>query len=126
MDRAGHPGIGFRLRAESAITKNWRCNECPVPQARAEKLKVKIPWFIACFLLASVARSYVPAISVWSLQITHVAKGGLTLVLCLIGASLSPKTLHTVGWKAAVQGMLLWAFISAASLLLIVYAHVGQ
>jgi putative Mn2+ efflux pump MntP len=60
---------------------------------------------------------------IWSPEISHVAKGGLTLVLCLIGASLSPRTLHTVGWKAAVQGMLLWIFISVASLLLILYGH---
>ena len=58
-------------------------------------------------------------------RFSHVAKGGLTLVLCLIGASLSPHTLHMAGWKAAVQGMLLWVFISIGSLLLIVYGHAG-
>ena len=89
------------------------------------KPKVEIPWFIAFFLLASLARSYLPAIATWSPEISHVAKGGLTLVLCLIGASLSPRTLHTVGWKAAVQGILLWIFISVASLLLILYGHAG-
>ena len=44
---------------------------------------------------------------------------GLTLVLCLIGTSLSLKTLRADGWKAAVQGILLWGFISATSLLFI-------
>jgi len=92
----------------------------------SRKPKVEVPWFIAFFLLASLARSYVPGIAEWSPQIGHIAKGGLTLVLCLIGASLSPHTLRAVGWKAAVQGMLLWIFISIASLLLIVYGHAGQ
>jgi len=87
----------------------------------AKKPKVEIPWFIAFFLLASLARSYMPVIANWTPQISHVAKGGLTLVLCLIGASLSPRTLHSVGWKAAVQGMLLWGFISILSLLIILY-----
>lgn len=91
----------------------------------ARKPKVEIPWFIAFFLLASLARSYIPAIANWSPEISHIAKGGLTLVLCLIGASLSPRTLHSVGWKAAVQGMLLWGFISIGSLLLILYARAG-
>jgi uncharacterized integral membrane protein (TIGR00698 family) len=91
----------------------------------ARKSKVEIPWFIAFFLLASLARSYMPVIATWSPEISHVAKGGLTLVLCLIGASLSPRTLHAVGWKTAVQGMLLWVFISVASLLLILYGHAG-
>ena len=95
-------------------------------QPTARKPKVEIPWFIAFFLLASLARSYMPVIATWSSAISHVAKGGLTLVLCLIGASLSPRTLHTVGWKAAVQGMLLWVFISIVSLLLILYGHAGQ
>jgi uncharacterized integral membrane protein (TIGR00698 family) len=91
----------------------------------ARRTKVEIPWFIAFFLLASLARSYMPVIATWSPEISHVAKGGLTLVLCLIGASLSPRTLHSVGWKAAIQGMLLWVFISVASLLLILYCHAG-
>jgi uncharacterized membrane protein YadS len=95
------------------------------PHPAARKPKVEIPWFIAFFLLASLARSYLPVIATWSPEISRVAKGGLTLVLCLIGASLSPRTLHTVGWKAAVQGMLLWVFISIASLLLILYGHAG-
>jgi uncharacterized integral membrane protein (TIGR00698 family) len=95
------------------------------PHPAARKPKVEIPWFIAFFLLASLARSYLPVVATWSPEISHVAKGGLTLVLCLIGASLSPRTLHTIGWKAAVQGILLWAFISIASLLLILYGHAG-
>lgn len=92
----------------------------------SKQLKVEVPWFIAFFLLASLARSYAPWIAEWSYQIGHVAKGGLTLVLFLIGASLSLKTLRSVGWKAVAQGTLLWGFISIASLLLIVYGHAGQ
>jgi uncharacterized integral membrane protein (TIGR00698 family) len=91
----------------------------------ARKAKVEIPWFIAFFLLASLARSYWPVIATWAPGVSHVARGGLTVVLCLIGASLSPRTLHSVGWKAAVQGMLLWFCISVASLLMILYGLAG-
>ena len=88
------------------------------------RLKVEIPWFIGFFLLASLSRSFIPAISEWSPQIDHVAKGGLTLVLCLIGTSLSRETLRAVGWKAAIQGIILWGFISIASLMLILSANI--
>ena len=110
-------GRGERMKRAGATTTGTS------PDLKPRKLKVEIPWFIAFFLLASLARSYLPGIAEWSPQIGHVAKGGLTLVLCLIGASLSPHTLRAVGWKAAVQGMLLWGFISVGSLLLIVYGH---
>ena len=80
--------------------------------ATARKPRVEVPWFIAFFLLASLARSYLPTIPAWSPQLARVARGGLTLVLCLIGASPSPHTMHAVGWKAAAQGMLLWVFIA--------------
>jgi uncharacterized membrane protein YadS len=46
----------------------------------------------------------------------HVARTGLTLTLFLIGAGLSAKTLRTVGWQPLFQGVLLWLFISVASL----------
>jgi uncharacterized membrane protein YadS len=112
-------GRSHRMKQAGAAMANVGSH----PMAR--KPKVEIPWFITFFLLASLARSYMPAIATWSPQISHAAKGGLTLVLCLIGASLSPRMLHSVGWKAAAQGMLLWVFISVASLLLILYAHAG-
>ena len=43
----------------------------------------------------------------------------LVLVLFLIGANLSRQTLKSVGWRAGVQGLGLWAFISVTSLLVI-------
>jgi len=112
---------GRSHRMKLADTTTTGVSQHPI----ARKPKVEIPWFIAFFLLASLSRSYMPVIANWTPQISHVAKGGLTLVLCLIGASLSPRTLHSVGWKAAVQGMLLWGFISIASLLIILYGHAG-
>jgi len=112
---------GHKQRTKSPVAASDSRNlHSPV-----EKSRVEIPWFIGFFLLASLARSSVPAIAAWSPEISRFATGGLTLVLCLIGASLSPETLRAVGWKAAVQGVLLWGFISVASLLMILYAHAG-
>ncbi len=82
----------------------------------AEKPKVKVPWFVGFFLLASVLRSYVPGVAAAAPALSHTATVGLTLTLFLIGAGLSARTLRTVGWRPLLQGVLLWVFISVASL----------
>jgi uncharacterized integral membrane protein (TIGR00698 family) len=81
---------------------------------------IQIPWFIGLFLLASVVRTFVPAITPFVPEITRLSTTGLTLTLFLIGAGLSRQTLRAVGWKPMAQGVLLWLFISISSLLLIV------
>jgi uncharacterized integral membrane protein (TIGR00698 family) len=83
------------------------------------KPKVQMPWFIAFFLLASVARSFVPGMPVIAPALGQVATTGLTLTLFLIGAGLSANTLRAVGWRPFLQGVLLWLFISVASLAVI-------
>jgi uncharacterized integral membrane protein (TIGR00698 family) len=82
--------------------------------------KVQVPWFIGFFLLASVARSFVPGVAASAPALGHAATTGLTLTLFLIGAGLSAKTLRTVGWRPFLQGVLLWLFISVVSLVVIV------
>jgi uncharacterized integral membrane protein (TIGR00698 family) len=84
------------------------------------KPTVRLPWFIGFFLLASVARSFVPGMAGISTILGRVATTGLTLTLFLIGAGLSMKTLRAVGWRPFLQGILLWLFISVVSLLVIV------
>ena len=81
---------------------------------------VRLPWFIGFFLLASVARSFVPGMAGISPILGRVATTGLTLTLFLIGAGLSMKTLRAVGWRPFLQGILLWLFISVVSLVVIV------
>ncbi|MGI4787868.1 MAG: YeiH family protein [Janthinobacterium lividum] len=83
--------------------------------------KLQIPWFIGLFLLASLARSFVPGIAAASPVISHSATIGLTLTLFLIGSGISQKTLRVVGWKPMAQGILLWLVISAGSLLVILH-----
>ena len=87
--------------------------------APEKKARVTVPWFVVFFLLASVARSYVPGVAALASTLSHVATVGLTLTLFLIGASLSTATLKSVGWRPLFQGVLLWIFISVASLVII-------
>jgi uncharacterized integral membrane protein (TIGR00698 family) len=118
-------GIAYTLGQRKRRDAGMSVGGAPAAGGQAAAVKVELPWFVALFLLASLARSYVPGVAQWSPQIGIVARGGLTLVLCLIGASLSARTLRAVGWKSAVQGIVLWAFISVASLIVILFTHVG-
>jgi uncharacterized integral membrane protein (TIGR00698 family) len=79
------------------------------------KTKIAVPWFIGLFLLASLMRSYIPAISTWSPVISDCARRGMVLVLFLIGTSLSLRALRAVGWRTVTAGILLWAFVAITS-----------
>lgn len=81
--------------------------------------KIQVPWFIGLFLLASLARSFVPGAAPAAPSLSHLATVGLTLTLFLIGAGISRRTLQTVGWKPLAQGILLWLAVSAGSLVVI-------
>lgn len=83
-----------------------------------ETRKITIPWFIVFFLLATVFRTYAPAIIFPSVfeGIVNLAKAGMIATLFLIGASLSRDTLKNVGARPLIQGVLLWIVISVVSL----------
>jgi uncharacterized integral membrane protein (TIGR00698 family) len=98
----------------------FRTSKIDQQNAILVKPKVQVPWFIAFFLLASVARSFVPGMTAVAPELGHVATTGLTLTLFLIGAGLSAKTLRAVGWRPFLQGVALWLFISVVSLAVIV------
>jgi uncharacterized integral membrane protein (TIGR00698 family) len=118
-------GIAFALSQRKGRDERVSSEGPGSARSQGAATKVELPWFIGLFLLASMARSYVPAVAEWSPQIAVAARAGLTLVLCLIGASLSVRTLRAVGWKSALQGIVLWGFISIASLLVILFGHFG-
>lgn len=78
--------------------------------------KVALPWFILFFVLASVARTYVPAPEVVFETIVRIARIGLTVTLFLIGSALSRRSLAAVGVRPLILGVVLWIVISAAGL----------
>ena len=87
--------------------------------ADANTTHIAIPWFIALFLVASLARTLVPAVASAAPVITAVAERGLTLTLFLIGAGLSRDTIRAVGLRPLILGMMLWVAISVGSLAVI-------
>ena len=104
-------GAAYAFRPGKHLIESTTTNTAP-----AEKPKVKVPWFVGFFLLASVLRSYVPGVAAAAPTLSHTATIGLTLTLFLIGAGLSAPTLRSVGWRPLLQGVVLWVFISVASL----------
>lgn len=87
----------------------------------APKKSPPLPYFIGFFLLASVARSFIPAVTEIAPLLTQIAKIGFTVTLFLIGSGISRKTLAAVGWRALLQGVLLWLFISVSSLVVVMF-----
>jgi len=80
---------------------------------------VPVPWFIGLFIVASLVRSFSPPIAAASPRIAAAARLGMTVTLLLIGAGLSRRALRAVGWRALVQGLVLWVAIAAGSLFVV-------
>ena len=78
--------------------------------------KITIPWFILFFILAMVANTFLSLPEALTRSVVWAAKQGLTLTLFLIGAGLSRQVIRQVGIRPMVQGVLLWIFIGATSL----------
>ncbi|MGO9337005.1 MAG: YeiH family protein [Terracidiphilus sp.] len=87
--------------------------------ANKSKARVQWPWFILFFCLAAVANTYVPIFQLAYPVLKHLGVIGLTVTLYLIGTGLSMKTLREVGVRPFLQGVLLWLFVAAGSLSLI-------
>jgi uncharacterized integral membrane protein (TIGR00698 family) len=87
----------------------------------APAAKVRIPWFIFLFILASVASTYLSRFAPLYKDMSHLGKLGLTATLFLIGTSLSRKTLKQVGFRPFLQGVVLWIIVGCGSLAAIYY-----
>ncbi|MNK22112.1 hypothetical protein D3C87_403840 [compost metagenome] len=88
---------------------------------RNKGAKIKIPYFIALFVLAIVLNTYLPFVKIIGSQIVQLSKIGLTLTLFLIGSGLSREVFTSVGFKPILQGLVLWVLISVPALLAVMY-----
>ena len=84
--------------------------------------RIQIPWFIAFFVLAAVANTYVASLSHVTPWLFRLGRLGLTATLFLIGAGISRSTLKEVGWRPLLQGVMLWIAVGMTSLYFI---HIG-
>lgn len=90
------------------------------------KAKISIPWFILLFVLAMVVNTYTRDLAPEALDAVYsgmvaVAKKALVVVLFAIGAGLSLKVVKQVGVKPLIQALVLWMFIGATSLYVVMY-----
>jgi uncharacterized integral membrane protein (TIGR00698 family) len=108
-----------RIARSEPAGLNEELTETPASGGQARKPKIHVPWFIGLFLLASLSRSFLPAIDHAAPDIGRISALGLTITLFLIGAGLSRATLKKVGIRPMIQGVLLWMLIGGGTLLLI-------
>lgn len=82
--------------------------------------RITIPWFIGCFVLASLLRSILgPAAPALTDGIVFVARLAMVAALFLIGTTLEPATLRAVGLRPVVLALVLWVLISSQTLFLV-------
>jgi uncharacterized integral membrane protein (TIGR00698 family) len=83
------------------------------------KTRIHWPWFILLFCAASVANTYLPAGAGVYPTLSKLGRLGLTVVLFLIGTSLSKDTVRRVGLRPFIQGVCLWLIVATASFMAI-------
>ncbi|MCJ8165752.1 putative sulfate exporter family transporter [Pontibacter sp. E15-1] len=88
---------------------------------KSDARKMTFPWFIGLFVIALLANSYFSFVGQLGVQVAAWAKSGLVVTLFLVGADLSVENLKAVGWRPLALGVILWAFVSVASLLVILH-----
>ena len=83
----------------------------------ASKAKIAAPWFILFFVGAATVRPFAPSAILPSIfdSLVNLGKAGMTVTLFLIGSSLTPRALKSVGPRPLLQGILLWTAISLVS-----------
>lgn len=104
-----------------AAAYHKRSKNSPEEKPNTRRWRIPIPWFIALFVLASVARTWIPGVGSVAPMLQELAEKGLTIALFLIGSGLSLAALRSVGWRPLLQGLVLWGSISSVSLWVILH-----
>ena len=74
--------------------------------------KIKKPWFILWFILASLTVTIFPHLAAIGLKLKHCGEGLFIIALFLIGYSVSLTNMKAVGLKIFTQAISLWIIIS--------------
>ena len=83
---------------------------------RRSDQRVRWPWFIVLFCVATVISSCLPVFHRFFHSLSDLGKLGLTATLYLIGTGISRATLKQVGVRPLLQGVIVWAIIGCTSL----------
>lgn len=90
---------------------------------REKGTKISIPWFIFMFVGAMVINTYCHLPESFTSVLVVCARRAMVLTLFLIGASLSLKTIKSVGSRPLVLALLLWAIIGTSSLAVVMMMY---
>jgi len=88
--------------------------------------KAKFPFFLICFMLASVISSYLPYFNNLWTTLAVFGKQLMVGILFLVGISLSPNDIRALGIKPFVAAVLLWLIIALASLSIIMNCNLAS
>ncbi len=88
---------------------------------REKGSKISIPWFILLFVAAMVVNTYCNLPEGVGATLVMIAKRAMVVTLFMIGASLSLKTIKSVGSRPLVLAVLLWAVIGFSSLAVVLW-----
>lgn len=78
--------------------------------------KIKVPWFIAGFIIASLLFTHVPFLHQYASTFTPLAKAGFTLTLFLLGMTFDFQLMKSVSLRPVLFGILLWIMVTVACL----------
>lgn len=81
--------------------------------------KINFPYFIGLFILAVMISNYFKEYQFIYSNLLIISKKLLVLTMFLIGAGLNLANIKLVGIKPFLQGIILWTFVSAISLFVI-------
>ena len=90
---------------------------------KADSGRISLPWFILMFVLAMLANSFIPQVSLFNEKLVLLARRGLVLTLFLIGSTMSISLCRSVGSKPFIYGTTLWLIISIGSLFAILNSY---
>jgi uncharacterized membrane protein YadS len=120
LHRRGRGAARATWSADGATDAPAPTAEMPAAGGPAEpksRRRLPIPWFIALFVLAAVARSLSPARTLYLFDDASViARWALVLTLFLIGANLTRAQVKAVGARPFIHGLVLWAVVATATL----------
>ncbi len=84
-------------------------------QKEKRKDKIKIPWFIAFFVLSIIIAYLFPAKAEIFKNLSWFGKKGMVIALFLIGSNISLSAIKKAGLRSFLLGLSLWLIISFSS-----------
>lgn len=76
------------------------------------KVKIKIPWFIPCFIVAAALVTWIPGTAEAGKFVKEISKYLMITTLFLIGANLSKDKLKELGIRPIIHGVILWVILA--------------